>query len=177
MHSVLALLLLSMCTGAIAASAASSKQVSGSSVGTVRIGMLAVAVSRVAKVISDQVEPDSEGGTHRVIHFSVNGAKAMAEIQDNKVWRIQILSPGVSTDRGIEVGTPLKTLLRLPSLEGDLAEGALFVWSKSLCGRSFQLSFEPKTDADYLGTWNATTLSSLPANVKVQAILVVGCAK
>ena len=176
MYRVLPSLLLSLVTGGNAAPA-SQVIASGSGVGPVRIGMSAQSVPRAVRVISDRMEPDAEGGKQRVIRFSISGAKAEAEIQDGKVWRIQILTPGIAIDPGIEVGSPLKMLLGLPSLEGELAEGALFVWSKSLCGRSFRLSYEPNTDSDYLGAWNETSLKSLPAGVKVQAILVVGCTK
>jgi hypothetical protein len=96
--------------------------------------MPASAIAKVAKVTSDRLEPDSEGGEVRVIRMVISGTEASAEVHEGQVWRIEVAVPGARTAGGIGVGTPLAALLKLRQLKGEVGEGALYVWSPQLCG-------------------------------------------
>jgi len=159
------------------AATAAPPTIAGSSVGPVRIGMPASAIAEISTVTSDGLEPDGEGGERRVIRAIISGVEAAAEVHEGRVWRIEVAVPGARTLGGIGVGTPLATLLKLRQLQGELGEGALYVWSPQLCGLSFRLSHELQTDKDFLTEWNARTLASLPPTVTVQSLLVTGCTK
>jgi hypothetical protein len=141
--------------------AAAPPALSGDAVGSVQIGMRASALPGLAHVTSDRMEPDSEGG----------------EVHQDKVWRIEVPGPGPRTRTGLGVGTPLTTLLKLPKLQGEIGEGALYVWSPQHCGLSFRLSHELRTDKNFQVKWNARSLASLPPTVTVHSLLVTGCAK
>jgi hypothetical protein len=132
-------------------------------------------ITRVAKVISDRQESDGEGGAYRVVRAIVESVEVASVIEERKVWRIEVSKPGLTTSHGIEVGTPVTAILRLREVESDIVEGALYVWSPELCGRSFRLNHDPVSDkGEVLDTRN---LNSLPKNVSVAAILVTGCKK
>lgn len=150
---------------------------SGDAVGSVKIGMRASALPGLAHVTSDRMEPDSEGGEARVIRMLVKGSEVAAEVHQNKVWRIEVPGPGPRTRTGLGVGTPLTTLLKLPKLQGEIGEGALYVWSPQHCGLSFRLSHELRTDKNFQVKWDARSLASLPPTVTVHSLLVTGCAK
>jgi hypothetical protein len=125
--------------------------------------------------MSDQMEPDSEGGEARVIRLLVENIEVSAEVHHDKVWRIKVAVKGPRTRTGIGVGTPLATLLKLPQLQGEIGEGALYAWSPKLCGLSFRLSHELQTDKDFRPKWNTRSLASLPPTVTVHSLLVTGC--
>jgi hypothetical protein len=63
----------------------------------------------------------------------------------------------------------------LRELKSEIVEGALYVRSPELCGRSFRLNHDPVSDrGEVLDT---TNLNSLPRHVSVAAIVVTGCKK
>lgn len=162
---------------AIVHASAASVELTGNSIGPATIGMKASAVATVARVTSDRMEPDSEGGEVRVIRFLMSDVEIAAEVHEGKVWRFEVAAPGLRTRAGLGVGTALAALLKLPQLQGQIGEGALYVWSPQLCGLSFRLSHELQTDKDFRMSWNARSLASLPSSVKVHSLLVTGCSK
>jgi len=173
MLRTLASFLLALAFGASAAAPA----VDGNAVGPVRIGMPASVIAKVVQVTSDRLESDSEGGQVRMIRMVIAGTEAAAEVHEGRIWRIEVAVPGTRTLGGIGVSTPLATLLKLPQLQGEIGEGALYVWSPQLCGLSFRLSHELQTDRDFTTQWNGRSLASLPPTVTVRSLLVTGCAK
>lgn len=68
--------------------AATAPLLSGNAIGSVQIGMPASALATVAHVMSDQMEPDSEGSEARVIRLLVENIGVAAEVHHDKVWRI-----------------------------------------------------------------------------------------
>jgi hypothetical protein len=162
---------------AIVRAAAASIELTGDSIGPVKVGMNASAIATVARVVSDRMEPDSEGGEARVVRFLMADVEVAAEVHEGKVWRFEVATPGLRTRAGLGVGTALAALLKLPKLQGQIGEGALYVSSPQLCGLSFRLSHELQTDKEFRMNWNAHGLASLPSSVKVHSLLVTGCAK
>ncbi|WIV98336.1 hypothetical protein [Kinneretia aquatilis] len=139
--------------------------------------MPVASIAEATKVISDRMESDSEGGEVRVVRLLLDGAELAAEIHEGRIWRLGVSTRGLRTRTGLGVGTALSALLKLPKLQGEIGEGALYVWSPQLCGMSFRLSYEPQTDKDFRMNWNTRNLAALPRDVNVHSLLITGCAK
>ena len=162
-----------------AAPATSTAQVScgrpvmdGDGVGDVRIGMPLDTVKARCTVLRDTVERRAEGQLERILVVPFEDATAVLEVNEGRVWRIEVTHSGIRTANWLGVGTPLSTLLALKGgVQGLTGEGKLFLVSQSLCGLSFELS-EPRAPS---GDWDAARLRTLPKSTVVKRVLVIGC--
>ena len=154
-----------------------SRYITGDGIGKLQVGMPASQVKAQLKVSSDRLESDSEGGQIRTIRVALESGQVAAEIVEEKVWRITVQKPGPRTSSGIGIGTSLKVLLKESDLRGDLGEGALYVQTAALCGMSFRLTHELKTDKEFMTPWTWNDLSTLPPTTSIHSILLVGCKK
>jgi hypothetical protein len=146
--------------------------VDGEGVGNIRIGMAADTVKARCVVVRDTVERRAEGQLERILVVPFEQDTAVVEVNDGRVWRIEITEPGLRTSIWLGVGTPLSTLLALNGgVQGLVGEGNLFLVSQALCGLSFELS-EPRSPS---GSWNAARLRTLPKSTVVKRVLVIGC--
>lgn len=146
--------------------------IDGDGIGTIRIGMAADSVKALCVVVRDTVERRSEGQSERILVVAFGSDTAAVEVNDGRVWRIEITDPGLRTADWIGVGTPLSTLLsRKGGVQGLTGEGNLFVITEASCGLSFELS-EPRSPS---GDWPAERLRTLPKTTAVARVLVVGC--
>jgi hypothetical protein len=146
--------------------------VDGDGVGAIRIGMDVDTVKARCPIVRDTVELRSEGQPERILVVAFGSDTANVEIDSAKVWRIEIISPGLRTADWLGVGTPLATLLSLEGgVQGLTGEGNLFLVSQARCGLSFELS-EPRSPS---GNWPAERLRELPKSTAVKRVLVIGC--
>jgi hypothetical protein len=146
--------------------------VDGDGVGAIRIGMTVDSVEARCTIARDTVERRSEGQLERVLVVPFEDDTAIVEVNDGRVWRIEITNPGLRTASWLGVGTPLSALLALKGgVQGLTGEGNLFLISESLCGLSFELS-EPRSPS---GNWPAERLHALPKSTAVTRVLVIGC--
>jgi hypothetical protein len=146
--------------------------VDGDGVGKIRIDMAADTVKAQCVVARDTVERRTEGQLERILVVPFEQDTALVEVNDGKVWRIEITGPGLRTANWLGVGTPLSTLLALNGgVQGLVGEGNLFLVSQALCGLSFELS-EPRSPS---GNWDAARLRTLPKSTVVKRVLVIGC--
>jgi hypothetical protein len=146
---------------------------SGRGVGALRIGMSVDAVRRACRVLSDTTRLASEGQRARFIGVGFGKETLEAEIVKERVWRIDVRSPGFKTNDGLGVGTPLSRLLSLKSPRGLTGEGQLFVVSPDHCGLSFRLSDNGSSSRSQ--NWDRAALSRLPSGTVVDRVLAVGC--
>lgn len=146
--------------------------VDGSGVGAIHIGMAADSVKAHCVVARDTVERRSEGQLERILVVPFEDDTATVEVNDGRVWRIEITDPGLRTAAWLGVGTPLSELLALKGgVQGLTGEGNLFVITEALCGLSFELS-QPRSPA---GDWPEARLRTLPKSTVVKRVLVIGC--
>jgi hypothetical protein len=146
--------------------------VDGDGVGNIRIGMSADTVKAHCVVLRDTVERRTEGQLERILVVPFEQDTAVVEVNEGRVWRIEITEPGLRTSNWLGVGTPLSALLALNGgVQGLVGEGNLFLVSQALCGLSFELS-EPRSPS---GTWDAARLRTLPKSTVVNRVLVIGC--
>lgn len=146
---------------------------SGRGVGALRIGMSIDAVQSACRVLGDTTRLASEGQRARFIGVGFGTETLDAEIVKERVWRIDVRSPGFKTSDGLGVGTPLSRLLSLKSPRGLTGEGQLFVASPDHCGLSFRLSDNGANARSQ--EWDRAALSRLPSGTVVDRILAVGC--
>ena len=146
--------------------------VDGDGVGNIRIGMSADTVKAHCVVVRDTVERRTEGQLERLLVVPFEQDTAVVEVNEGRVWRIEITEPGLRTSNWLGVGTPLSALLALNGgVQGLVGEGNLFLVSQALCGLSFELS-EPRSPS---GAWDAARLRTLPKSTVVNRVLVIGC--
>ena len=146
--------------------------VDGDGVGSIRLGMPADSLKAQCVVARDTVERRTEGQLERILVVPFEDDTALVEVNEGRVWRIEITEPGLRTSNWLGVGTPLSALLALEGgVQGLVGEGNLFLVSQALCGLSFELS-EPRSPA---GRWDAARLRTLPKSTVVKRVLVIGC--
>jgi hypothetical protein len=163
-------------SGASAAAAVSTPTcgtpvIEGNGIGAVRIGVPADSVHARCTVVRDTVKRRTEGQRERILVVAFGGDTVNAEIDSGKVWRLEVMQPGLRTADSLGVGTPLARLLGLPAVQGLTGEGNLFVVTPARCGLSFELS-GPRSPA---GDWPAERLRELPESIVVRRVLVIGC--
>lgn len=152
-----------------------STTISDSALGDVRIGQTVADLSARCTVVRDTTAQRGEGQSARVIDVVVGPDTVEAEIVNDRIWRIGIVSPAFRTADSLGVGTRLPVLLAQPGARPLSGEGRVFVMTQSHCGLSFQLSIADTGSA--AGRWTVDDLRRLPDVIDVTRVLIVGCAK
>jgi hypothetical protein len=153
----------------------SGTTISDSALGEVRLGQTVADVSARCTVVRDTTALRGEGQSARVIDVVVGPDTVEAEVVNDRVWRIGIVSPAFRTADSLGVGTRLPVLLAQPGARPLSGEGRVFVTTQSHCGLSFQLSIADTGRA--AGRWTVDELRRLPDVIAVTRVLVIGCAK
>ena len=110
-------------------------------------------------------------GTQRALRVRVDGAHVIAEIVEDRVWRLSVLETGPLTPDSIGVGTPFPRAYARLDLGVHAGEGRYFAVPSNRCGISFELDgipFEgppPTPDA----------LLEMGSQVRISRVLVLGC--
>lgn len=151
--------------------ACAATQITGDSVGPLRIGLTVDAVRQRCRVVRDMTVEGAEGMPTRLIAVLLGRDTVDAEIVEDRVWRIPVTSPRLQTADGIGVGTPLARLLEVPDVRPAMGEG-MYVLTPAHCGLSFQLE---NPDGPLPPATTVAQLRALPAGVRVSRILVTGC--
>jgi hypothetical protein len=142
-------------------------------VGRLRIGEEIDSVRARCSVVRDTTALDAEGMPSRKITVSFGKDSLVAEIVNERVWRIEVRSGEFATRDSLHVGTPIARMLRLRNPRGLTGEGQLFLVTADHCGLSFRLS---NPDGSAVRDWARPVLSKLPPSTMVSEILVIGCA-
>lgn len=138
-----------------------------SGIGALRIGATVAEIRSRCMVLTDSVYPGPEGQPERRLAVVTGSVNTAAAIVDDRVWRIYVASPRFRTADSLGVGT---TVEQLRSPHGRLARGeGTFVLRPDHCGLSFQLAGGVPP--------NAETLDAVPDSVRVERVLVIGCAQ
>ena len=141
--------------------------------GELQIGAPVDSVSAHCLVLRDTTAIGAEGMPARKLAVFLPPDTVEAEVVNNRIWRLSIVSPHFRTADSLGVGTPLSRLLKLRNPRGMTGEGKFFVASPEHCGMSFRLlnagPGAQKGDLDQAG------LKRLPKSAVVSEILVFGC--
>ena len=141
--------------------------------GKLRIGASVDSVAANCAVLRDTTSIGSEGMPSRKLAVLFSRDTVEAEVVNNRIWRVSVVSPLYRTANSLGVGTPLSRLLQMKNPRGMTGEGKFFVASPEHCGMSFRLANAgagaQRGDLDRAG------LSRLPASAVVSEILIFGC--
>jgi hypothetical protein len=124
-------------------------------------------------VTRDTTALGAEGMPARKITVRFAGDSVVAEIVNDRVWRIELTSSAFATTDSLRVGSPVSRMLQLRNPRGLTGEGQLFLVTSDHCGLSFRLS---NPDGSAVRDWARPVLSKLPPGTVVSEILIVGCA-
>ncbi len=145
----------------------------GEGIGLLRIGVSVDSVRRHCVVVRDTTVLGAEGMPARKMAIAIAADTVEAEIVDNRVWRLAVLSPHFRTADSLGVGTPLSRFLGMEKPRAFMGEGEVFLILPSHCGLSFRLadmgSRRPRAEYD------SAALASLPKTAHVSEVLVFGC--
>lgn len=111
-----------------------------------------------------------EGDVQPAILVEVATDTVLAEIVDDRVWRIRVRSPAIRTADSVGVGTPARELLDEPGATVAWGEGDHFILNPAYCGLSFQLTGLPQRPEP----WTTPEVAELPDTVRVNEVLVTG---
>ncbi len=143
--------------------------ITGTGVGCVRIGAPVEDVRRECDVVGDTTL-HLEGQPQPALQVALEGDTVIAEAVDDRIWRIRIVSPGLSTADSLHVGTPVRDLADLPDAMVSWGEGQSFLIAPSHCGLSFAIDGLPYRAQP----WTAEELASLEDSVRISMILITG---
>lgn len=148
--------------------------VTGEGIGQLRIGATVESIRQKCNVVRDTTVIASEGMPARKLAVAFSRDTVVAEIVDDRVWRIAVRAPRLRTATSLGVGTLNQRLIRqLKEPRGIMGEGALFVASPDQCGMSFRLAKGgPRAQR---GDLDRAGLAGLPVTAVVSEVLVFGC--
>lgn len=140
---------------------------SDSGIGALRIGVTVAEIRANCMVLSeDTAAPGPEGQPEHRLVVVTGSVNTTAAIVDGRVWRIYVASPLFRTTDSLGVGSLVRDLR---GSEARLARGeGTFVLRRDHCGLSFQLGRGVPPVAQ--------TLDAVPDSVRVERVLVIGCA-
>jgi hypothetical protein len=137
--------------------AAGGTQLTGASVGTVRLRESEADIRIRCTVAADTVLL-LEGEPQPALLLALGIDTVMAEIVSGRIWRLRVRSPGLRTSDSTGVGTPANRLLSETAATLSWGEGEHYVISPSYCGLSFQLQGLPSRGRP----WTSAEVAQMP---------------
>lgn len=141
----------------------------GAGVAGIRMREDAEEVRRRCNVVADTTLI-LEGQPQPAMKIALNGDTIIAEIVDDRIWRINITSPGLATSDSLRVGTPARRLAAIPGAIVTPGEGNYYVLLPDHCGLSFALDGLPIRARP----WTIAELATQPDSARVTKILITG---
>lgn len=149
--------------------ASGSADITGAGVAGIRIREDADEVRRRCNVVGDTTL-QLEGQPQPAMRIALDGDTILAEVVDDRIWRIRITSPGLTTSDSLHVGTPASRLAAIPGATVSPGEGNYFMLLPDHCGLSFALEGLPVRSQP----WTIAELATMPDTAQVGMILVTG---
>lgn len=140
-----------------------------SSVGCLELDATVAEAARDCQVVADTTI-HLEGMPQRALWVDVGAGRVLAEIVEDRVWRISVAEAGPVTADSVGVGTPLRDLVAYPDPRISAGEGQYFLTTPAQCGLSFGIRGLPFGE----GPWSAEEMAAMPDSVRVDRILVTG---
>jgi hypothetical protein len=146
----------------------------GEGVGAVRVGASVAAVRRACHAPVRKLKKGETPSPPDLLELKIAGAPVRAEIANGRVWRVIVDDGPFRTQDRLGVGSPLSALLASPGARASQTEGVIYATTAADCGVSFALDYRPKRGEDR-DSWTADGLARLPADTKVERVLMSGC--
>lgn len=130
-------------------------------------------VKRLCDVISDSMQPGTEGQTERVLVVRLGSETVTAIVVNDRVWRIDVRTPRFNTVDSLGVDTRVRRLARMNGARFDPGEDGVYGFVAAHCGLSFRFSLPLRPPAG--GQWTAARMEKAHGDAAVDRVLVVGC--
>jgi hypothetical protein len=143
----------------------SSTQLTGDSLGGLRIGATDEEIAKSCRVVRDENVP-AEGMAERVLSIQLANDTVQATMVAGKVWRLRVAAPRFRTSDSTGVGSTVRDLRRRDGFATGRGESGFYAIYRSACGLSFHLDFVDPTPGPS---------SSAPDSAVVDYVLLVGC--
>jgi hypothetical protein len=139
----------------------------GNGIGDLRIGATAEQVHKQCNVIRDTtLQFGAEGMPERRIAVRFGRDTVEGTVVNDKVWRLEVLSPELRTDDSIGVGSTAGKIRQQAVQYLGYGEGGPFISLTKHCGLSFELAGVK----GFARSWN-----QVPNTATVRRVLVLGC--
>jgi hypothetical protein len=117
-----------------------------------------------------------EGMPERRVVVALGADSAVAEIQDDSVWRVRLTSRRFRSEDGVGIGTPARRLTELSGAGAYAGEGEVYVLIPSECCVSYRISGAELGEVASASSAEEA-LRSMPHSAEVDLILIWGCGR
>jgi hypothetical protein len=142
-------------------------------IGDLKQGMTVAAVRLKCEVVSDSEQQGSEGMKERVLVVRVGGETVQAIVNDDKIWRIQVSSPALTTSDSLGVDTPLHRIAAMRGARFFPGEDGVYGFVANHCAMSFRFSVPLRPPRG--GDWTAARIDSAHGDAAVNRVLITKC--
>jgi hypothetical protein len=142
-------------------------------IGDLRVGRTVEQIRESCEVITDSEEPGSEGMKERVVVIRIGGESVRAVITNDKVWRIEVLSPRIRTTDSLGVDTHLSRIAAKRGARFIPGEDGVYGFVTDHCAMSFRFSvpMRPPRGPD----WTAAAIDKAHGEAAVNKVLITQC--
>jgi hypothetical protein len=142
-------------------------------VGELRVGRSVEDIRQSCEVISDSEEQGSEGMNERVLVVRIAGEPVRAVVTDNKVWRVEITSPRITTADSLGVDTPLRIIAAKRGARFHPGEDGVYGFVADHCALSFR--FDVPLRPPRGSQWTPEAIDKAHGDAAVNKVLVTQC--
>ena len=109
----------------------------------------------------------------RVLVVRVGGETVQAIVNDDKIWRIQVSSPALTTSDSLGVDTPLHRIAAMRGARFFPGEDGVYGFVANHCAMSFRFSVPLRPPRG--GDWTAARIDSAHGDAAVNRVLITKC--
>jgi hypothetical protein len=142
-------------------------------VGELRVGRSVDDQRSMCEIVTYSEEPGAEGSKERVVVVNVGGVPVRAVITANKVWRIEITSPRISTPDSLGVDVPLHRVATRRGARFFPGEDGVYGFVADHCGLSFRFSVPLRPPRG--SQWTAGAIDQAHGDAAANKVLITQC--
>ncbi len=142
-------------------------------IGDLKVGLRVADIRERCEIVSDSQQQDSEGGKERVLIVQTGAETTRAIINDERIWRIEVTSPGLITDDSLGVDTPLHRIAIKRGARFVPGEDGVYGFIANHCAMSFRFSIPLRPPRG--GDWTAAAIDKAHGDATVDRILITKC--
>jgi hypothetical protein len=142
-------------------------------IGDLKAGARVSDVRERCEVLSDSREQGSEGMMERIVVVRVGSETVRALVGDDRIVRLEVTSPQLTTSDSLGVDTPLHRIATARGARFVPGEDGVYGFVADHCAMSFRFSVPLRPPRG--GDWTAAKIDSAHGEAAVDRILVTKC--
>jgi hypothetical protein len=142
-------------------------------IGELREGKTVAEIRDRCEVVSDGEQQGSEGMRERVLIVRVGGEIVRAIVNDDRIYRIEVTTPGLATSDSLSVDTPLHRIASARGARFFPGEDGVYGFVPNHCAMSFRFSVPLRPPRG--GDWTAAKIDSAHGDAAIDRILITKC--